>query len=334
MNAFNPQQQLLRAGAPRARRPVQSERQQRLQHRAPARLQQRRTAGRVRLRDAAGPRRLGRARRIHARAATTSAGVATSTRSAARPTAAPASTARRSAACGTRCSAKAATGGSSRAPTGTTAACSARRPPLDAGLLSRRVPAQLHDGAHPEPQHKADAADDRRRPAHRQQLSPVRPADRSLAFVAARRTDLTNQRPCATSGERSGARRWRWLPRSGTPTCSFLDMCARWAKSWWCAAAPTSSWRSWCATRRARTIRRTRSHNPSLAQVGISQPLNTPVLDHIDVIGGLVTGYKTPGDAGLLGSVAARLADDHGTGHRGEQDLCRAGREEHQRGGS
>jgi hypothetical protein len=35
--------------------------------------------------------------------------------------------------------------------------------------------------------------------------------------------------------------------------------------------------------------------NPSLAQVGISQPLNKPVLDHIDVIRGDVTGYKTPG---------------------------------------
>jgi len=35
--------------------------------------------------------------------------------------------------------------------------------------------------------------------------------------------------------------------------------------------------------------------NPSLKQVGITQPLNFPVLDHIDVIGGLVTGYKTPG---------------------------------------
>jgi hypothetical protein len=34
--------------------------------------------------------------------------------------------------------------------------------------------------------------------------------------------------------------------------------------------------------------------NPSLAQVGITQPLNFPVLDHIDVIRGLVTGYKAP----------------------------------------
>ena len=35
--------------------------------------------------------------------------------------------------------------------------------------------------------------------------------------------------------------------------------------------------------------------NPSLKQIGITQPINQPVLDHVDVIGGLVTGYKTPG---------------------------------------
>jgi hypothetical protein len=35
--------------------------------------------------------------------------------------------------------------------------------------------------------------------------------------------------------------------------------------------------------------------NPSLAQIGVSQPLNAPVLDHIDVIAGAVTGYKQPG---------------------------------------
>lgn len=35
--------------------------------------------------------------------------------------------------------------------------------------------------------------------------------------------------------------------------------------------------------------------NPSLAQVGLSQPLNKPVLDHIDVIRGRVTGYRKPG---------------------------------------
>jgi hypothetical protein len=35
--------------------------------------------------------------------------------------------------------------------------------------------------------------------------------------------------------------------------------------------------------------------NPSLKQIGVTVPLNLPVLDHIDVISGLVTGYKTPG---------------------------------------
>ena len=41
--------------------------------------------------------------------------------------------------------------------------------------------------------------------------------------------------------------------------------------------------------------------NPSLAQVGISQPLNMPVLDHVDVIRGLVSGYRTPGAADYSG---------------------------------
>jgi hypothetical protein len=36
-------------------------------------------------------------------------------------------------------------------------------------------------------------------------------------------------------------------------------------------------------------------NNPSLLQVGVSQPLNAPVLDHIDLIRGMVTGYRTPG---------------------------------------
>lgn len=38
-------------------------------------------------------------------------------------------------------------------------------------------------------------------------------------------------------------------------------------------------------------------NNPSLAQVGIKQPLNAPVLDHVDVINGLVTGYRDPANA-------------------------------------
>ena len=42
--------------------------------------------------------------------------------------------------------------------------------------------------------------------------------------------------------------------------------------------------------------------NPSLAQVGITQPINMPVLDHIDLIRGMVTGYKAPGTAGYAGA--------------------------------
>lgn len=41
--------------------------------------------------------------------------------------------------------------------------------------------------------------------------------------------------------------------------------------------------------------------NPSLLQVGIKQPLNQPVLDHVDVIRGFVTGYKQPGSADYSG---------------------------------
>ena len=41
--------------------------------------------------------------------------------------------------------------------------------------------------------------------------------------------------------------------------------------------------------------------NPSLKQIGMTQPLNLPVLDHIDLIGGLVTGYKAPGAADYAG---------------------------------
>jgi hypothetical protein len=41
--------------------------------------------------------------------------------------------------------------------------------------------------------------------------------------------------------------------------------------------------------------------NPSLKQIGVTQPLNAPVLDHIDLIGGVVSGFKTPGSAGYAG---------------------------------
>lgn len=41
--------------------------------------------------------------------------------------------------------------------------------------------------------------------------------------------------------------------------------------------------------------------NPSLLQVGITQPINMPVLDHIDLVRGMVTGFRTPGMPGYAG---------------------------------
>jgi len=55
--------------------------------------------------------------------------------------------------------------------------------------------------------------------------------------------------------------------------------------------------------------------NPSLLQVGVTQPLNTPVLDHIDVIRGLVTGYKDPANtAEYAGQWPANTAWLHADG--------------------
>ena len=41
--------------------------------------------------------------------------------------------------------------------------------------------------------------------------------------------------------------------------------------------------------------------NPSLAQIGMRQPLNRPVLDRVDVIGGVVSGMRQPGTAAYAG---------------------------------
>lgn len=41
--------------------------------------------------------------------------------------------------------------------------------------------------------------------------------------------------------------------------------------------------------------------NPSLAQIGVNQPINQPVLDHVDLIRGMVSGYRTPGAADYSG---------------------------------
>jgi len=54
--------------------------------------------------------------------------------------------------------------------------------------------------------------------------------------------------------------------------------------------------------------------NPSLAQVDITQPINEPVLNHIDLIGGDVTGYRTPGTAGYSGEWPRNTAWLHADG--------------------
>ncbi|MEO6598757.1 MAG: hypothetical protein ABIQ16_02725 [Polyangiaceae bacterium] len=58
--------------------------------------------------------------------------------------------------------------------------------------------------------------------------------------------------------------------------------------------------------------------NPSLKQIGKNIPLNKPVLDHIDLIRGLVSGYRTPGTAQYSGAWPANnawlLADGSTTG--------------------
>jgi hypothetical protein len=55
-------------------------------------------------------------------------------------------------------------------------------------------------------------------------------------------------------------------------------------------------------------------NNPSLLQVGINQPLNMPVLDHVDLIRGLVSGYRTPGTAGYSGEWPRNTAWLHADG--------------------
>ena len=43
-------------------------------------------------------------------------------------------------------------------------------------------------------------------------------------------------------------------------------------------------------------------NNPSLAQIGVAQPINQPVLDHVDLIRGTVSGYRAPGGSDYAGA--------------------------------
>ncbi len=54
--------------------------------------------------------------------------------------------------------------------------------------------------------------------------------------------------------------------------------------------------------------------NPSLLQIGAHQPLNAPILDHVDLIQGMVTGYKTPGAVDYSGQWPSNTAWLHTDG--------------------
>ena len=53
--------------------------------------------------------------------------------------------------------------------------------------------------------------------------------------------------------------------------------------------------------------------NPSLKQINITQPLNAPVLDHLDLIGGNVTGLVSPTDTGRYAGVEGTAAASNST---------------------
>jgi hypothetical protein len=48
--------------------------------------------------------------------------------------------------------------------------------------------------------------------------------------------------------------------------------------------------------------------NPSLRQIGVTQALNAPVLDHVDLIGGNVTGLRATTDANYKGTIVPNIA--------------------------
>ncbi len=234
------QRQLLRARPPGTRRPVQPGRQQRLQRRAPARLQQRRAADRVRHGDAARPRRLGRPRRIlpvaqqHRRRADRQRRRHDLRRH------------RRLRRADRRRVGRAAGRGPQllvlrQLRLAQPRQLRSRRPPLDAGLLPRRVPAQLHAGA----QRGGQAAARRRSStacARGNNFTTSGQIIDRLGFVA-----------CVGQGRRASWPSSRRTPPSTRPR-SARRAAPRWARSWWCRRAPTSSSASRCATRRGRTL--------------------------------------------------------------------------------
>ncbi len=173
----------------------------------------------------------------------------------------------------------------------------------------------------------ADAAGDRRRPAHRQQLHVERPA-RSIAWRSSRArirplNDKHRQRSRAKLSTLLAARaehrrRSRQLRDDGREARA----CIRAQDIVVSIVVRDPSGTNYSPYT---------FPNPSLAQVGINQPLNAPVLDHVDVIRGMVTGYKTPGAADYSGQWPSDWLDESNpTVTRGSVDGA-GRREEHQR---
>ena len=192
-----------------------------------------------------------------------------------------------------------------------------RRSPLDAGLLSRRIPAHLHDGA--QRRRQAAPADDRRRPAHRQQLLDRRPDHRPprvrrLHAAAARRASSASW-PSNAAIEQHRDRRDR-LRHDGREARSSRR--ARTSSSAIAVRDPAGT-----------NFSPYTFANPSLLQVGINQPINMPVLDHIDLIGGLVTGYKTPGTPGYAGEWPRNTDWLHADGTTADLSVVPDGGQEH-----
>ena len=65
--------------------------------------------------------------------------------------------------------------------------------------------------------------------------------------------------------------------------------------------------------------------NPSLLQVNVHQPLNAPVLDHVDLVQGLVTGYKQPGSPDYSGEWPRNTAWLHTDGTTADLSTVPAG---------
>ena len=101
----------------------------------------------------------------------------------------------------------------------------------------------------------------------------TRPTWKRLALAAARRNTDIDRRQCATMGEKLEV-------RPGSDIVVGIAVRDPKGKNYSPYSFP----------------------NPSLLQVGIHRPLDQPSLEHVDVIGGAVTGFRSPAAADYAGA--------------------------------